>query len=171
MRFSMIIAATALLLLTGCTDGESGGGGTPDGYVRGAGAKVSLAYPKSWTAAPATTTTPVDARDGANAQIQVLEEVSKAGSADLLGDIAQTSPQLQAPGYERKGSKKISVPGAQAATRIDYVYKTDQGVPAAGVGLGILDKDDHVHVVRLSWLTGKLDDSAVEDIIDSVKVT
>jgi hypothetical protein len=171
-----IVAIACVLALSACGGGS---GGTPTGFVRAQGTKVSVAHPKDWQKAQPQgklVTASAQGQSG-RAEVDVMENLSSSASEDGLVDIVQGGPMMQFAGYRRRDTTPIDVTGAQAAVRIDYAYNAKlaatgpANTPAQGVDVAILGRDNHVHAVRLTWQRGKLDDKTVDGIVDSIRVS
>lgn len=174
MRAIAVCAAAlaGLLLVAGC----SSGGGTPSGFVRVKGAKVSTARPADWRAgAPTskimTATALSPARD---AEVDIMENYltgDTKGSEDMLVDTVELGAQMNTAGYHRTGTKSIDVAGAKAAVRVDYTFNDPKKGPCQAVDVGILGKNEQIHAVRVVWEKGKLAKKTVDGIVGAIRAS
>jgi hypothetical protein len=164
--------AAGVLALSACS-AAGGSGVTPEGFTRADGSKVSVAFPHDWRRTQ-DTSIPVSVQaPGQTAFIEVVEDLSEHGSADGLVAISQAGPTMNAKDYRRTSTSSIKTAGAKAAERIDYTFSDFHGAggPGQAVDVALLAKDDHVHVVRITWQRGELDDRTIDGIIGSIEVS
>ncbi len=166
------VVAAGLLLATAC----SSGGGTPSGYVRVKGVKVSVAHPASWRKGTPTSKimTATAASPSEDAEVDVVEKFltgESKGSEDMLVDTVEAGPSMNSTGYHRTHEGKTDVKGAKAAVRVEYTFNDQRKGPCQAVDIGILAKDEQIHAVRVIWQRGKLDKKTVNAIVDSIQVS
>jgi hypothetical protein len=166
------VVAAGLLLATAC----SSGGGTPSGFVRVKGAKVSVAHPASWRKGTSTSKimTATAASPSEDAEVDVMENFltgGSKGSKDMLVDTIETGPEMNSTGYHRTHNGSADVKGAKAAVRVEYTFNDQKKGPCQAVDVGILGKDEQIHAVRVIWQRGKLDKRTVNGIVDSIQVS
>jgi len=166
------VTAAGLLLTGAC----SSGGGTPSGFVRVMGSKVSAARPANWrngtpTSKIMTATASSPAQD---AEVDVMENFlagHSKGSKDMLVDTVEAGPQMNSTGYHRTRTKSIDVKGAKAAVRVDYTFDDAKKGPCQAVDVGILAENEQIHVVRVIWQRGRLPGKTVDGIVGSVQAS
>jgi len=169
------VLAAGSLLLAACSQGGSTGG-TPPGYARAKGTKVSVAHPANWKTGPAPSkimTATVSSPDE-GAEVDVLENFlagASKGSKDLLVDTVEAGAEMNGASYHRTGTESIDVKGAKAATRIDYTFADEKKGPCQAVDVAILANDEQIHAVRVIWRRGGLDDKTVDRIVGSIEAT
>ncbi len=164
-------AAAGLLLATACSSG-----GTPSGFVRVKGSKVSVAHPKDWQAGSPTSKimTATAASSAEDAEVDVLENFlagDSKGSEDMLVDTVETGAEMNSTGYHRTGTKSIDVKGAKAAVRVDYTFNDAKKGPCQAADVAILGKNEQIHAVRVIWQRGKLGEKTVDGIVGSIQAS
>jgi hypothetical protein len=171
-RIGLCLVAAGLTLAAAC----SPGGGTPSGFVRAQGGRISVARPASWhngtpTAKIMTVTASSPAEDS---EVDVLENFltgGSKGSKDMLVDTVEMGPQMNSTGYHRTHTESIDVKGAKAAVRVDYTFDDPRKGPSQAVDIGILGKNEQIHVVRVIWQRGKLPKKTVDGIVGSIRAS
>ncbi|MGH3377184.1 MAG: hypothetical protein ACRDP6_20840 [Actinoallomurus sp.] len=165
------MTVAGLLLAAACSSG-----GTPSGFVRVRGVKLSAARPSGWQAGSPTAKimTATAASPAADAEVDLMENFlagDSKGSEDMLVDTVETGPQMNSTGYHRTGTKSIDVDGAKAAVRVDYTFNDAKKGPCQAVDVGILGKNEQIHAVRVIWQRGKLSKKTVDGIVGSIKAS
>jgi hypothetical protein len=164
-------AAWLLLFAAACSSG-----GTPSGFVREKGTKVSAARPASWRTGTPTSKimTATAASPAQDAEVDVMENFltgDSKGSEDMLVDTIETGAEMNSTGYHRTRTKSIDVDGAKAAVRVDYTFNDARKGPCQAVDIGILAKNEQIHAVRVLWERGKLPKKTVDGIVGSIKAS
>lgn len=170
-RRTAAVLAGALIAAAGCSSG-GGSGETPEGFVRGTAAVLSVAYPKGWQSGPDASLPLSVQAPGQAAFLSVIKDVAERADPDMIEATMGLGPMMQAAGYRRTASKAIEVAGATAARRVDYTF-TDfrgTGAPGQGIDVGVIGGNGHLHVVRVTWRRGRLKDATADGIVDSIKV-
>lgn len=166
------MSAAGLLVAAAC----SSSGGTPSGFVRVTGAKVSTARPAAWRAGTPTSkimtaTASSPARD---AEVDIMENYltgDSKGSKDMLVDTVEMGAQMNTTGYHRTGTKSIDVHGAKAAIRVDYTFDDARKGPCQAVDVGILSRSEQIHAVRVIWEKGRLPKKTVDGIVGAIRAS
>jgi hypothetical protein len=167
------VLAAGSLLGAACSPGGPTGG-TPSGFTRAKGTKVSVARPANWRAGtpPSKIMTATASSPDEGAEVDVLENFlagASKGSKDLLVDTVEAGAEMNSTGYHRTHTESIDVKGAKAATRIDYTFADDKKGPCQAVDVAILASDEQVHAVRVIWQRGRLDKKTVDRIVGSIE--
>lgn len=169
-RIGLYGAVTAgLLVVTACSSG-----GTPSGFVRVKGAKVSVAHPKDWRKGSPSSKimTATASSSSEDAEVDVLENFlagDSKGSEDMLVDTVETGAEMNTTGYHRSRTKSVDVKGAKSAVRVDYTFNDAHKGPCQAVDVAILGKNEQIHAVRVIWQRGKLDKKTVDGIVGSIQ--
>jgi hypothetical protein len=166
------VPAAGLLLAAAC----SSGGGTPSGFVRVVGKKVSTARPAAWRAGHPTSKimTATASSPAGDAEVDIMENYltgDSKGSKDMLVDTVEMGAQMNTTGYHRTGTKPIDVHGAKAAVRVDYTFNDTRKGPCQAVDVGILGGNEQIHAVRLIWEKGRLSKKTVDGIIGAIRAS
>lgn len=151
----------------------------PTGYVQVAGGDVSFAHPRKWrpTTPPRGWTVAVElpgpgyvvARAGVISAVPQVDDVAVAATAAFAG--------VQANGVrvQRSPDRKLQVPGATAALRVDYTYENaangrPTGDLARGTDISVVFGGHKAATVRITGLRDELASGTIEQIVRTITV-
>lgn len=180
------VSAGVVAALTGCVTGGGAGSGddpgsgpeVPMGFQRVQAGPVTLAVPATWRRGQApqgwsgqwTFTT---AAGDTDAQAGVITDVPQTDDVKAVATAAWAGTLLNAPGLQRGKDQHITVPGADAAIRVDFSYTERPSatpLPARGMDLSVVYGEAKAFTVRVTGLQKTLAPPTVKRIAASVTV-
>lgn len=176
----LVLALSFGILTAGCAggsgakggDGDSGGSTSgqeepvspppvPQGYTRVAAGNLSLAHPPRWQQAEAPKGWALAMelqRAGAPvARLGVVTSVPQTDDPSAVSAAAFAGVQLGVRVQQRQPDRKIKVPGANGAIRVDYTFAdSTNGAVGRGVDISVVYGDRKAATVRITGLRDSL---------------
>jgi hypothetical protein len=152
----------------------------PSGYIQVTAGNISFAHPRQWRAAtpPNGWTLAVELRGPgyAAARAGVISDIPQVRDVTVAATAAFAGVQANAVRVRRSPDKKLTVLGAAAALRVDYVYENavagrPTGDLARGTDISVVFGGHKAATVRIAGLRDQLAPETIDQIVRTISVT
>lgn len=155
--------------------GKSGGQPSPPGYVSVTAGNIALAHPRGWRQVQPPKGWALALEwytDGApTARIGVITAVPQTDDASTVAATAFAGAQLNAKIKKRLPDRRIDVPGASGAVRVDYTFAdSSNGLSSRGTDVSIVYGDKKAVTVRIAGLENTLSLELADKITRTIAV-
>ncbi|GAA3944212.1 hypothetical protein GCM10023085_27770 [Actinomadura viridis] len=185
------LAAVLAVLAAGVLAAGCGGGGSPEkaketkaagpppvpsGFIQARAGRVAFAHPAGWKPVEQTPqgwsyAVEEDGEDGGT-RAGVITKVPQVPMARLVADTVTIGVEVNAVGVRRGAGRKVSVPGAGDAVRVDYTYSLEEGAAAdrRATDVSVVYGTESAVVVRIAGEQARLAPDQVEQIVRSIAI-